>query len=142
MLVPKVVVTGGPCSGKTTCLRRMSDFLSRKGIRVFFAMEAASALLHNGAVVGDLASPQCQKAFQEFVLKFQCTVEDMMVNYAMSIGQPAVVICDRGVMDGAAYIDDEQFQHLLASEGTNKFLAREGRYDAVFHLVTAAGMNS
>ena len=63
-----------------------------------------------------------------------------MVNYAAAVGGPAVVICDRGVMDGAAYIDDDAFLRLLADEGTNKVSAREGRYDAVFHLVTAAGV--
>ena len=140
MHVPKVVVTGGPCSGKTTCLRRLSDFLSQRGVRVFHAAEAASLLFHNGAKVSDLSSPRCQRAFQEFVIRFQFAVEDAVVNYAMSLGEPAVVICDRGVMDGAGYIDGDEFQRLLVDEGTNKISAREGRYDAVFHLVTAAGV--
>ena len=35
MLIPKVLITGGPCSGKTTGIKRLTAFLKSKGIRVF-----------------------------------------------------------------------------------------------------------
>jgi predicted ATPase len=139
MLVPKVVITGGPCSGKTTCLKQLSENLAHRGVRVYIATEAATVLFQHGASVTDLSSPTCQRAFQEFVIRFQIQVEDSLVNYALSTSMPSIVLCDRGTMDGAAYIDRESFLNLLQAEGMTEVEARDQRYDAVFHMVTAAG---
>lgn len=61
-----------------------------------------------------------------------------MTNYAVSVGTKAVILCDRGIMDGSAYVTDEIWQGVLERANINIVSAREGRYDAVFHLVTAA----
>ena len=66
------------------------------------------------------------------------TLEDSMVNYAKSTRQNSIVLCDRGVMDGSAYMDEAGFNKLLAEVGLDIISARDSRYDAVFHLVTAA----
>ena len=40
----RVVLTGGPCGGKTTCLSHLSDHLSRLGLRTYSVPEAATLL--------------------------------------------------------------------------------------------------
>ena len=57
---------------------------------------------------------------------------------ARATGQPAVLLCDRGAMDGSAYMPPETWQKLLEKTGYTNSALREGRYNAVFHLVTAA----
>ena len=51
---------------------------------------------------------------------------------------PSVIICDRGLMDGKAYMSPESWSDQLRTLGTNEVSIRDSRYDAVFHLVTAA----
>jgi hypothetical protein len=65
-------------------------------------------------------------------------LEDAFYKTAKSTGQKAVIICDRGAMDASAYMDAESWQKLLDENGWNQVLLRDGRYDCVIHLQTAA----
>lgn len=49
-----------------------------------------------------------------------------------------VILVDRGLMDGSAYVDEDDWQALMDDLGTNTTQLRDNRYDAVLHLVTAA----
>lgn len=134
----KFVITGGPCAGKTTGMERLMVFLRERGFRVFVVPEAATMLFLNGAYPEDLAKLECQEAFQQFVISTQISLEDSIRNYARSLKQKSVILCDRGIMDGSAYVDDATWTKVLSRQGMDSVAAREGRYDAVFHLVTAA----
>ena len=52
--------------------------------------------------------------------------------------EDAVVLTDRGLMDGSAYMKAESWQALLDEKGLSEVNLRDKRYDAVIHLVTAA----
>lgn len=52
--------------------------------------------------------------------------------------QEAVILTDRGLMDGSAYMKPECWQTLMDEKGWNEAVLRDRRYDAVIHLVTAA----
>ena len=54
----------------------MQNFLRDNGFRVFVACEAATILLTHGAKSDDLGDTACQKAFQDFVINTQLTLED------------------------------------------------------------------
>ena len=47
-LVGKIVLTGGPCAGKTTALARIEQDLSEKGYHVFVVGESATELIKGG----------------------------------------------------------------------------------------------
>jgi hypothetical protein len=49
-----------------------------------------------------------------------------------------VILIDRGLMDGSAYVDKTQWKGLLDEMGVTNVQLRDHRYDAVLHLVTAA----
>lgn len=49
-----------------------------------------------------------------------------------------VVLIDRGLMDGSAYVSSENWQALMDDLGVNVVQLRDIRYDAVLHMVTAA----
>ena len=53
-------------------------------------------------------------------------------------GQDVVILIDRGLLDGKAFIDDEPWQALMDEMQMKEVEARDRRYDAVLHLVTAA----
>jgi hypothetical protein len=56
----------------------------------------------------------------------------------MVTGSPVVVLIDRGLLDGSAYISKENWQALLDDMGVNIVMLRDNRYDGVMHMVTAA----
>ena len=65
-------------------------------------------------------------------------LEDIFVKIACNSESKCVLICDRGVMDGKAYTEDNVWQTLLDETGWNTIHLRDRRYDAVIHMVTAA----
>ena len=46
--VKKIVLTGGPCAGKTTALTWINNYFSSRGYTVLFVPETATELISNG----------------------------------------------------------------------------------------------
>ena len=131
----KFVLTGGPCSGKTTASARLQAYLSERGLRVFVVPEAATLLFTNGAEPADFGKyPGTLAAFQKYVLRTQIHLEDEITRYAKATGQRCVLLCDRGLMDGSAYVEEEVFAELLKGEELDVIGARDRRYNAILHL--------
>lgn len=65
-------------------------------------------------------------------------LEDIFVEMAQSSDSPTIILCDRGVMDGSAYTDENVWQAILDETGWGTIHLRDRRYEAVVHLVTAA----
>ena len=59
----KLVLTGGPCGGKTTGQARLSTFYENMGWKVYRVPEAAN-LLRSGGVNFDNLSPKAAENFQ------------------------------------------------------------------------------
>src|SRR6185437_13604977 len=133
----RIVLTGGPCAGKTTALSHIAEQLRSSGYAVFLVPEAATLLLAGGCRFID-RTPDQQLHFQEHLLSLALSMEYAFAAIARNVGQPAVLLCDRGAMDGSAYLEPEQWQILLNRGGWNVADLRDGRYDAVIHLVSAA----
>jgi hypothetical protein len=53
-------------------------------------------------------------------------------------GSEVVILIDRGLMDGSAYVTKSQWQALMDDLGVSIPQIRDNRYDAVIHMVTAA----
>ena len=71
-------------------------------------------------------------------MKTQMALEDTFVDIAHNERKPAVILCDRGLMDGPAYIPNEIWQTVLDQYNWSHVSLRDKRYDAIIHLVTAA----
>jgi CYTH domain-containing protein len=133
----RIVLTGGPCAGKSTALAHITERLRSFGYLVFCSPEASTLLLGGGIVVAGAPLAQT-KVFQRGILRVSLALEDSLLAFARATGRPAVLICDRGVMDGAAYIPPDAWADLLHEQGLGVVELRDQRYDAVVHLVTAA----
>ena len=141
--VQKFVLTGGPCGGKTTALARLRTFLGERGYRVFFVPEAATFLWGNGVAPQDNKCEQDWVDFQRLLMQMQIRFEDCMVERAEKACEGndelrAIVICDRGTMDGKAYVSPEMWGSVLSSQGFDEVSIRDARYNAVLHMTTAA----
>jgi hypothetical protein len=134
---PRIVLTGGPCAGKSTALARVHAHLEAHGLKVYRVPEAATLILSGGVEVKD-APLEYMLSFQRGIVRVQLALEAAFDGFARTAGARAVLLCDRGVMDGAAYLPGEAWAELLAGEGLDEADLCERRYTAVIHLVTAA----
>jgi len=135
--ITKIVLTGGPCAGKTTALSRVIEKFTDKGYLVLALPEAAT-LFNQAGVNFSTNDKRFFHAAEKSLLQFQMEMEDAFVKIAEASDRPALIICDRGLMDVAAYLSNEEWQALLDESGLSTVQARDKRYDAVLHLVTAA----
>ena len=130
--IPKIVITGGPCSGKTTALAAIVQFCQDHGFYPVVIPEAATDLINSGF---DRTKPE----FQEYVL-LKILAEDKLRETAAAIGHfpdnPAFIF-DRGLCDGRAYASEEVFDAYLQKVGLSLVDARD-RYAGVLFLDSAA----
>lgn len=114
----RVVITGGPCSGKTA----LWNFLGERCPRAVKVPETATGLILQGFTPQGMGLD----AFQRMVFQRQLEAEDR------SLSPGCFLLCDRGLADGLAYHPD-----LVSSIGlaTEEFL---GRYALVLHLQVIA----
>ena len=47
-MVKRIVLTGGPCAGKTTILSKIEQDLLERGYKVFIVRESATELINGG----------------------------------------------------------------------------------------------
>jgi thymidylate kinase len=103
-MVVKVVLTGGPCAGKTSCLRALRAHFNEQVVAV---PEAATLLLDGGFPPPGHERVRASqddwiRSFQAAILSLQQTLEETCERLARSCGA-RLIVCDRGVLDGAAY---------------------------------------
>ncbi len=130
-------VTGGPCSGKTTGLAKLVGTLRDRGYKVLVSPESATKLIVGGALPWEISSD----VFQRQILLDTLAQEERFLEVARAYGEQGhkvVMLCDRGAMDGQAYVPADEFGALVTSLGLTLPQICEQRYHAVFHMVTAA----
>ncbi|MBE6554602.1 MAG: hypothetical protein E7663_00015 [Ruminococcaceae bacterium] len=131
-----VAVTGGPCGGKSTALSRIREFGELAGFGVVVIPETATELIGAGISPQSLDS---NEAYQRCQMKLQLEKERIYLEGAARLANAhrVLVVCDRGLLDNRAYMTEEEFERVLALLGIGREQALS-RYDAVFHLVSAA----
>lgn len=134
--VKKIVLTGGPCAGKTTALVRIIDHFSGLGYKVFTIPEVPTLVSQAGwSYITDNADFLFEG--EKAIMELQLALEDKFMRIAETCTEPCVIVCDRGTMDISAYINDELWQRIIDGVGMTNAQLRQ-RYDAVLHLVSAA----
>ncbi len=133
--ISKIVITGGPCAGKTTAMSWVQNAFSYMGYTVLFVPETATELITSGVNPGMC---RANADFQKCLLRLQLDKEKVFEQAARAMNKPKIlIVCDRGALDNRAYMNDLEFASVLSFLGTNEVDLRDC-YDAVFHLVTAA----
>lgn len=134
----KFVISGGPCGGKTTALARVFSYLRERNFEVINVPEAYTILNSNGMSFDFFTTEGMSQIIQGTVLDVMLTLEDGVERVLKARGKPAVMICDRGTMDGSVYVSPQEFQNIMDERNTDIVQLRDNRYDAAFHMVTAA----
>ena len=133
--ISKIVITGGPCAGKTTAMSWIQNAFTKMGYAVLFVDETATQLISGGAAPWLSTS---NRDYQWQLIRLQQAKEEAFAEIGKTMKENRIlVVCDRGAMDNCAYMTGEEFSWVLRQMNTSKIMLRD-RYDAVFHLVTAA----
>lgn len=112
-MIKKIVLTGGPGSGKTTVINQIKEKYEKLGYTVFIVDETATYLILNGIKPnGDNALTNME--FQELVMKMQIAKEEIFEQAAKDLpNKKILIVYDRGTIDGMAYIDERNFLYLI-----------------------------
>ncbi len=135
--IKRIVLTGGPCAGKTTALIKVIEHFNSLGYQVFTIPEVPTMFSQAGM---NYLTPNKALFYEgeKATLEVQLALEDKFMRMAEACEQPAIIVCDRGTMDISAYMKPEMWQDITQAVGTDTQRLRNDRYDAVLHLVSAA----
>ncbi|MBQ6455600.1 MAG: AAA family ATPase [Mogibacterium sp.] len=135
--ITKIVITGGPCAGKTTAMSWIEKEFGGKGrgYTVLFVPETATELITGGVAPWTCGS---NLDYQKCQVRLQKEKEAVFEQAARTMpAEKVLIVCDRGVLDNKAYMNQAEFDAVMRAAGTNEVEERDG-YDGVFHMVTAA----
>ena len=134
--IKRIVLTGGPCAGKTTALVRITEYFSNRGFKVFTIPEVPTLYSLGG---WSYLTPNRDLYYEgeRAILETQLALEDSFMRMAETCQKPVLIVCDRGTLDISAYISPEMWNDITAKTGNDTNSLRS-RYDAVLHMVSAA----
>lgn len=135
--IHKLVLTGGPCGGKTTGQARLATFFENLGWKVFRVPETATILMSGGISFGELNNEQVLD-FQEHLVVTMMALEDTYFSMAEKCDQNVLIIADRGVMDASAFIDRDAWDRILNKLSLEDIEISDNRYNHVVHMQSAA----
>lgn len=138
-MIKKIVLTGGPSSGKTTIIKKLRENLEGQGYNVICISETASELINAHFI--PYGKTEYVLKFQELVLKQQSSKEK---NYEKMVedtsNKDTIIIYDRAILDNRAYLDNQKdFDYLLGKNSLSEITISD-KYDLVIDLVTAANL--
>jgi len=124
----KIVLTGGPCAGKTT----LTQVIARTFEQSVVTIPEAASLLFSASFPRWDEPLEARRATQRAIYHVQKELEtSFTVKYPEKF-----IICDRGTIDGAAYWP-EGVDNFFLSLGTT-LEAELANYDVVIYLESAA----
>jgi len=131
----KIVITGGPCAGKSSALEYLIKYYQEQNIKVFYINEVATELINQGIAPWTFKTTlEFQKIRMNLQIQKELEIDKKLENCNED---KILVIYDRGLMDSNAYTTNEQFKKILKQLNLNVIEARD-RYDAVFHLLSVS----
>ncbi|HOP85695.1 MAG TPA: ATP-binding protein [Syntrophorhabdaceae bacterium] len=134
-----IVLTGGPCSGKSSSLAYLTEKLSDHGFMVFIIPETATLITNSGIDRRKMERSKQVSAYEEAIFDMQIAFEDIYKESVMKVfpDKKKVVLLDRGIMDIKAFMPEKDFSDILKRKKITEIELRD-RYSGVIHLITAA----
>lgn len=133
--ITKIVLTGGPCGGKTTAMSWIQGHFQKYGYKVIFVPETATELITGGIIPNEGCT---NLDFQSVLFDLQLAKEKAYEEAAKRLNyEKILMVFDRGIIDNKAYMSKKEFYSILKSKKLSEVKLRDS-YDAVFNLVTAA----
>ena len=118
MEITRIVVTGGPCAGKTTAMSWIQNAFTQMGYTVLFEPETATELISGGVAPWTCGT---NVDYQKCQMRLQLVKDQLFLQAARTMkADKILIVCDRGAMDNKAYTNEEEFAEVLAANYTNE----------------------
>ena len=128
--LPRIVLTGGPCSGKSSIMRILQEML---GPKLHCVPEVATILIAQVGIVPPLDQPGDLRRFQRILARVQRDFEIVSEDQARR-DKKAALLLDRGVIDNAAYLRQGMTELMGICRSTPEH--EYAQYDLVLCLAT------
>lgn len=128
--VLKVVLTGGPMAGKSSILIYLKNFYKHE---IQIIPEIATSLQNKFFNDEIFFSKLLNKDLSRLFFNFQEQLESVYLKTAKQ-KKTKLIVCDRGLFDGAAYYNGNVKDFLIANKTTSKKIYE--RYDVIIWLET------
>ena len=118
MEISKIVITGGPCAGKTTAMNWINNAFSERGYDVLFVPETATEL-----ITGGVAPWTCKtnSDYQHCHMRFQLDKEKVFEQAAKVMKKDKIlIVCDRAALDNKVYMDEATFESVCRFVGASE----------------------
>ncbi len=136
--ITRVVLTGGPCAGKTTILARIKDHFSKLGYHVFVVPEAATCIINTGFIPASFPGDRIYE-LQDAILEITLALYRQTERLVQYLGRyPALIVYDRGTLDAKAYCTATAWARILQERAISESQLKDALYHGVVHLATAA----
>ena len=138
ILKANIVLTGGPCAGKTTTISCVKEYLEGFGYHVLLLNECATELINGG--IRPFGENQVSVFdFQNEVLNLQLYKEKRYMDIISKLPDDTkcIILSDRGILDNKAYLGEELFTKLLEVNNLKEENLSK-QYDMVIHMITVA----
>ena len=121
--IHKIVLTGGPCAGKTTAMSWIQNAFTKLGYRVLFIPETATELISGGVAPGVCRT---NTDFQLCLARLQMEKERVFEYAAKTMDDGKIlIVCDRGALDNRAYMTGDDFRYVLEKLNTSEVELRD-----------------
>lgn len=126
--VPRIILTGAPCSGKSSSMAALQKEL---GPLVHCVPEVATIIIAQVGITPPFDDPFSIRKFQQAIYKVQKAFEDASEMHARRENKHALLL-DRGTLDNAAYLPGglPEFERICRTNRQHEF----SQYDMVLSL--------
>jgi CYTH domain-containing protein len=139
--VKEVVLSGGPCSGKSTAIPYLIEQLQNRGVRLFITPEIPTLIIPGGIPdIGEIGKrePELLYKIQEQFLRAHLEFRNRCRAFAdIFHNDKRMILCDRGAVDGDPYVPFGLFWNMVAEHGLRPYDVMES-YDGVVYMRSAA----
>jgi predicted ATPase len=139
----RVVLTGGPCGGKTSALRALKDALVSRGLAAYAVPEMPTLVITAGIPYPGTDNPELLLEFEVGLARAQLSLETIIEDLAQARARalktsgPIVLLLDRSLLDMRGYMSEDVWTRVLSRLSVDEAVYRSG-IQLVLHLQTTA----
>lgn len=143
--IPAIVITGGPCSGKTTGIKKIQEKFTKDGYRVFVGREIPTDIILGGVSdIGELAKENTKEYVEverQMLLENIAQLKNLFARAKIfsAKGEKCLIFLDRFAMDQMGYLRPGVFERIMREEGLTYFDVRDCLAGTAHLLTTAEG---
>lgn len=132
--IKKILITGGPCAGKTSSINEIKKYYEKKNYNVLIVPETPTALITGGITPKEIGNMN----FIKLVINVQIKLQQYYQEKANQINENKVIIIFDGCpIDCLKFISREEFDNHI-KEYDLSFEKIINEYDGIIHLESVA----